>query len=67
MTARPVDHAAVQRAINGDHTTPLNRAEARTAWAHIDDGRQSAAEIARRLRVSERSVRRWRDARKATR
>lgn len=55
-----VDEIAVERAVNGDRTIHLNRAELAAAWRILERRRRSSYEIAETLGVSDRTVQRWR-------
>lgn len=54
-----VDEVAIQRAVAGDKSVPLNRAEFARAHQQLHDAGFSAAQIADRLGVTQRSVDRW--------
>jgi hypothetical protein len=55
-----VDEIAVERACRGDRTIPLTRAEMAAAFTWLDSHGYSAAQIAERLGVQQRTVERWR-------
>lgn len=55
-----VDEVAVERAVLGDRTVHLTRAELFLAFTRLDAAGHSANSIGELLGVSERSVTRWR-------
>jgi hypothetical protein len=55
-----VDEVAVQRAVSGDRTVPLNPAEMLAAFQELDRRGHTAGRIAELLGVSARSIHRWR-------
>lgn len=59
-----LDPVAVDRAVGGDRDVPLSRPERRAAIDRLDASGLSAAEIARRLGVTTRTVTRRRAARR---
>ncbi len=55
-----IDEVAVERACQGDRTVPLNGAELAAAFHYLTARGCSASQIAGRLGVSDRTVKRWR-------
>lgn len=60
MTTDDVDEVAVERAVAGDKTVPLSRAEHHAAWQRLERQGKSSRQIARILGVAPRTVVRWR-------
>lgn len=56
-----IDEVAVDRRCAGDHTVPLNRAEAARAFERLEQRGLSAQEIGDALGVTQRTVVRWRN------
>lgn len=56
-----IDQVAVDRRCAGDHTVPLNRAEAAQAFERLEQRGLSAQEIGDALGVTQRTVVRWRN------
>ncbi len=61
MTPDDVDEVAVERACQGDRTVRLNAAELAAAFRYLTARGCSASQIAGRLGVSDRTVKRWRN------
>ncbi len=60
MTPDDVDEVAVERACQGDRTVRLNAAEHHAAFRYLTSRGLSVSQIAARLGVSDRTVKRWR-------
>lgn len=59
--SQEIDELAIRRVVRGEHPLPvLSRTEARIASLHLWRRGVSAAETARRIRVAQRTVVRWR-------